>query len=235
MHWSSKVPKKIKRNIVKNDLHRARKISSDFNEEKEEIQKKYRNAGYPEKFTSKIIRDFENTEVESRERSEGKRKEKEDRVFVTIKVPFCDRNEKVATHFLKKLKQFTGNSLDFSIVWQTKKIKTLFKLKDPVTHKANIIYEGTSRKNPEISYIGETKLIAEARWNQHETPNHDSAPAKYLREHTDDKFDWKVLSGSTTNCMKRKIQEALFIRKFNPVLNKQVEHRKLILFRNGVT
>ena len=45
VHWSSKVPKKIKRNIVTNDLHRAKKISSDFNAEIEDIREKYRNAG----------------------------------------------------------------------------------------------------------------------------------------------------------------------------------------------
>ena len=108
-------------------------------------------------------------------------------------------------------------------------------MKDPVKHKANVIYRGTSEENPEISYVGETKLIAEARWNQHENPSHDSAPSKYLTNHTEDTLSWEILTGSSTNWLKRKIHEALFIRKLNPVLNRQVEHKKLHHFRNGVT
>ena len=114
-------------------------------------------------------------------------------------------------------------------------MKHLFKLKDPIVHQANVIYKGTSSLNPDITYIGETKLVAEKRWNQHENPSHDSAPSKYLTDHTDDHFTWEVLTGSSSNWYKRRIHEALFIRKFNPVLNRQVEHKKLHLFRNGVT
>ena len=134
---------------------------------------------------------------------------------------FCEKNEKLAKHFLEKLKSFAGNDFKFSIIWQSKKVKHLFKLKDPIVHQANVIYKGTSSLNPDITYIGETKLVAEKRWNQHENPSHDSAPSKYLTDHTDDHFTWEVLTGSSSNWYKRRIHEALFIRKFNPVLNRQ--------------
>ena len=152
-----------------------------------------------------------------------------------IKIPFCEKNEKVAKHFIEKLKKFAGIDFTFTIIWQSKKVKSLFRVKDQVKHKANVIYRGTSCENPEITYIGETKQIAEARWSQHENPLHDSAPSRYLTDHTNDKFSWEILSGTSTNWLKRKIHEALFIRKFNPVLNRQIEHKKLHLFRNGVT
>ena len=58
MHWSSKVPKKIKRNIITNDLHRAKKISSDFTEEKDVIYLKYEKAGYPKRFIASVTNDF---------------------------------------------------------------------------------------------------------------------------------------------------------------------------------
>ena len=231
MHWSSKVPKKIKRNIVTNDLHRAKKISTDFEEEKKEVQKKYDTAGYPKRFVDSIIRDFEEKQSRPPQESENS----EEKTFVPIRIPFCEENEKVAKHFLEKLKSFAGNDFKFSIIWQSKKVKHLFKLKDPIVHQANVIYKGTSSLNPDITYIGETKLVAEKRWNQHENPSHDSAPSKYLTDHTDDHFTWEVLTGSSSNWYKRRIHEALFIRKFNPVLNRQVEHKKLHLFRNGVT
>ena len=120
-------------------------------------------------------------------------------------------------------------------MWKTKKIKTLCKLKDEIKHKANVVYRGTSMNNPEESYIGETKQVAQERWRQHEDPIHDSAPSKYLRENQDDKFSWEIMTCSSTNWLRRKIHEALFICKHKPTLNRQVEHRKLILFKNGVT
>ena len=108
-------------------------------------------------------------------------------------------------------------------------------MKDPVIHKANVIYRGISNINPDITYIGETKQVAEKRWQQHEDPSHDSAPSKHLTNNTEDKFTWEILSGSSSNWFKRRIHEALFIRKHNPVLNRQVDHKKIHLFRNGVT
>ena len=42
-------------NIVTNELHRAKKISTDFEDEKKEVKKKYDNAGYLKRFVDSII------------------------------------------------------------------------------------------------------------------------------------------------------------------------------------
>ena len=68
-------------------------------------------------------------------------------------VSFCEKNEKLAKHFLEKLMSFAGNDFKFSVIWQSKKVKHLFKLKDPIIHKANVIYKGTSSLNPDVIYI----------------------------------------------------------------------------------
>ena len=136
---------------------------------------------------------------------------------------------------MKKLNNFTGNNFKFTIVWQTRKIKSLFKLKDKVNIKACVIYEGTVDLDENIKYIGETKFIADIRWKQHENTTHDSNPAKYLKRNPTHKFIWKVLCKSSTNTNKRKIHEALFIAKYKPSLNNQIAHKNLVLFRNGVT
>ena len=109
---------------------------------------------------------------------------------------------------MRRLKRFTNNTYKFNIIWQSRKFKTLFKLKDKIQHKANVIYRGTSNANSEISYIGETKQIAEARWKQHENPSHDSAPSKYLIENADDSFTWEILCRASDSNFKRKIHEA---------------------------
>ena len=234
MHWNSKVPKKIKRNIIYNDLQRARKIGSSIESEINAITEKYENANYPKNFVSRVVQNFK-TKQEKQENNENRNEDKETKPFFPIKLPYCEKNEKVARGFLKKLNEFTGCTYAFMIVWQTRKVKTLFPTKDRIKYKANVIYEGTVEGKPEKSYIGETKLIAEARWNQHRDPKHDSAPAKYIRENPNEEFTWKILSMSTSDWNKRKIHEALLIDKHKPSMNKQVEHRKLILFKNGVT
>ena len=63
---------------------------------------------------------------------------------------------------------FAGNDFQSSVIWQSKKVKHIVKLKDPIIPKANVIYKGTSSLNPDVTYIGESKLVVEKRWNQHE-------------------------------------------------------------------
>ena len=54
----------------------------------------------------------------------------EERKKVFIKLPYCAENEKLSRSFLKKLHHFTDGKFIFIIMWQTRKIGSLFKLKD---------------------------------------------------------------------------------------------------------
>ena len=54
-------------------------------------------------------------------------------------------------------------------------------------------------------HIGERKTNVETQRNEHENPNKDSKPPKYLREFPDHKFDWKILFTAPTNVKLRKI------------------------------
>ena len=53
--WSSKVPKRYKRNAINGDLHRASKIASNFESEVTRIRVKYKNVGFPERFVEAVI------------------------------------------------------------------------------------------------------------------------------------------------------------------------------------
>ena len=178
-----------------------------------------------------MIKSFEEKQSQPKE----DRPDQDEKPFVLIKIPYCEKNEKIAKNFLNKIKELTQNKLRINILWQSKKLKTLFKVKDKIVHQANAIYKGTSVGNPDVTYIGETSQITTLRWNQHEDPTHDSAVANYLRENPEDSFTWEILTTSSANWLKRKIHEALFICKYKPSLNVQVKHKKLVLFRNGVT
>ena len=58
-HLSSSIPKRYKQNAVQEDLCRAKRMSSNFNNEKILIRQKFDNAGYPSPLTNSVIRDYE--------------------------------------------------------------------------------------------------------------------------------------------------------------------------------
>ena len=101
--WSSKVPKRYKRNAINGDLHRASKIASDFDTEVIRIKEKYKNVGFPVKFVEAVIRDFQKVPVVE----EGERiipewlfEQKSD---FYIRLPFCPKNEEISRNFCKNL------------------------------------------------------------------------------------------------------------------------------------
>ena len=115
----------------------------------------------------------------------------------------------------------------------TKKIRSLFRLKDKNLHPACKIYEGICSSSG--NYIGETKRNVKTRWNEQENPNKDSEPAKHLRKFPGHKFDWKILHTVPTNAKLCKILESSTIALKQLSLSEQLDFNQLILFRNGVT
>ena len=57
-HWSSKVPYKYKRNAITGELHRAKRIVSNFDNETKNIRNKCRVARYPKHVIENTIKKF---------------------------------------------------------------------------------------------------------------------------------------------------------------------------------
>ena len=55
IHWNLAVPKRCKRNVIIGDVHRAKRISCDFDYEILVIKSKCIEAGYPPKFVTSVI------------------------------------------------------------------------------------------------------------------------------------------------------------------------------------
>ena len=235
--WSSKVPKRYKRNAINGELHRASKISSNFEDEIRRISRKFRDVGYPKKFIDSVIRDFQRVPNQNSEEDiipDWLFDERKDHV---IKLPFCPKNEEVSKVFLQKLNEYTKDKYKFRIIWNTRSIRSLFPLKDRVEHMSCVIYEGTC--SCDEFYIGETDRIAEIRWHEHDTPsanhNQHSDPAKHLVANPTHRFSWKVMTSAPRNYHRRKILESYFIAKLKPKINIQISSKVLFLFRNGIT
>ena len=103
MHWSSKVLFKYKRNAITGELQRAKRIASDFGEERG----KYIDAGHPKHVIENTIKSF------------NRKKDEplippwlfDARKHVTVRVPFSSKNEKYRAYFINKLVSFTSSIL----------------------------------------------------------------------------------------------------------------------------
>ena len=85
------------------------------------------------------------------------------------------------------------------------------------------------------NYIAETKQNFEVRWEEHSAINKISEPSRHLKSNPTHVFTWKVLMTAPINDRVRKNFEASFIALSRPSLNEQIDAKKLLLFRNGVT
>ena len=83
-------------------------------------------------------------------------------------IPYCLKNENSSKQFSKKFDEFSDNKFDVKIEWLTKKVKTLFGVKDKSLHQACKIYKCISSCGE--CYIGETVGNVEIRWNEHNNP-----------------------------------------------------------------
>ena len=107
------------------------------------IRNKLKSAGYLMRFVNSVIHEF--TTAQTNEDIEFiippwlfevKKK------IVLAEIPYCLKNENSSKQFIKKFDQFTNDTFDVRIKWLTKKVKTLFKVKDKSLHQACKIYKG---------------------------------------------------------------------------------------------
>ena len=230
VHWSSKIPTNYKRNAITIELHRAKKIATNFDKELRRIKTKFLHDGYPVNFINGTFFRFN--------------KEKEELLIakwlfdetklVVIRLPFAPRNEKFSERFISKLQTFTNGKVRYNIIWNTRKMQSLFNNKDKVQHLSCVIYEGVCTSGAD--YIGETIRNVKIKWHEHESGiDKNSECFKHLQEHLSHGFQGSVISIAPRNTFKWKILEAYFIKIMVPSLNSQMNSDVLTLFRNGIT
>ena len=240
IHWSSKVPKRYKRNTITIDLHRAENISSNMNEEIKIIRNKFIKADYPNPFINSVINQYKNKS--NRETQELDDNDdfiippylfETEKQFILLKLPFCELNEQKSKDFIKKFNKFTNDSFRLAISWNTRKLKSLFKLKDKNLYPSCVVYYGECYCG--ANYVGETFRNTTTRWSEHNNPNHKSDPADHIKRNIDHIFQWKIICSAPVERHLRKNLEAIYISLYKPSLNNQKSFERLILFKNGIT
>ena len=186
-YWSSAVPKKYKRNAILGDLHRAHKISSNFELEKKRIKKKYLSVNIPYNF---IQSTFNSSWQKCESLIPNWLFEEKHRKTIDIRTPFCQSNEHYALKFIRKLESFTKEKYCFVIIWKKRNIRSLFNVKDEASHVSSVVYEG--KCNCGEKYIGETGRNVTVIWDEHSDIGKNSEPAKHLNQFSERRFNWKI-------------------------------------------
>ena len=90
---------------------------------------KYKYADYPRPFVESFIQNFKEKQIST----EKTKADENTRPLIPIILSYVlpKKNAAVSNNFLiKKLSKFSDNNFSFAIIWQTRMVKTLFKLKD---------------------------------------------------------------------------------------------------------
>ena len=87
---TSKTPKRYKRNTINGDLHRSKRISSNFDEEIPLIKEKFMKADYPLRFINSVVNEFQKGK-ECRDVPTSLFKIAKPLIFVEI--TYCELNE----------------------------------------------------------------------------------------------------------------------------------------------
>ena len=154
-----------------------KKTTTDFDKELRRIKAKFLHAGFPVKFINDTFFRFN----EEKEELLIPKWLFDETKSVVIRLPFAPRNEKFSNRFISKLQTFTNGNATFNIIWNTRKIQSLFNNKDKVQHLSYVIYKGVCSCGAD--YIGETIRNVKRRSNEHESGIDKNSGFKHLQEH----------------------------------------------------
>ena len=139
-------------------------------------------------------------------------------MFLLLEILYCEQNKNASKQFIKKFHQFTGEKYDMAVKWLTKKVKSLFPLKDCNLHLSCKIYKGICSCGE--TYTGKTIHNVEERWSEHNSGDNKSEPAKHCTDNKEHSFLWSILLAASKDGWTQKNLEAFFIAKLKPSLNK---------------
>ena len=144
--------------------------------------------------------------------------------------------EKIIKKFKINLRNLLPNEVKPRFLYKGTKLGSFFSLKDKVEsiHRSKLVYGyiPQDESNLKDGYIGETKVRFGRRTEEHAKWDKASSIYKNSQNKNIDVSheDFQILERGFSNNFDRKIAEALYIKKYKPVLNEQQVSYKLKLF-----
>ena len=223
LNFSAVAPIKWKRALILWFVNRARIIASTHNIYKQEItslKEKFFKNGYPKKFVDDIIERSLNINKDC-----TKQKLSNSDFKNVVKVPYIG---KPSIEYKKKLEKLLNNYIEeFKVIFTTTKVSNYFSNKDKTPHelKSNVVYEYKCSYDKSIQYIGFTSRPLVERIKEHlkgktSVSDHISN-CNVCKNEKITANNFGILK-ECRNKFETLISEALLIKRYNPILNKQL-------------
>ena len=152
-----------------------------------------------------------------------------------INLPYKGKEgDKIVRSFKRAMKQALPENVQPRVVYTGMKIGNLFQVKDriPLEHDSNLVYRFL--KDEETRYIGETRVREGQREFEHRYADKASSIYKFLRRNPNEvnpeEGEFKILEKGLANKITRKLVESLYIKEYDPDLNRNKRSFKLVLF-----
>ena len=223
LNYKSLCPVQWKTALFHTLIHRADLICSSweiFHKEIERLTNIFSKNGYPFSFIHKQVRKFLEFKF-----SDCPSPINTDQYLSShvIKIPYIGTPSIIFKKRLKQQFRKISNTFTISCSFFTNKLGSCFSLKDktPLSLRAGVIYKFTCEVDPHFSYIGKTIRHLGIRINEHKKRLSAIYDHRLGCSCNCDSDNFEIL-GSDNNDFSLKIMEAIYIKKLNPSLNKQL-------------
>ena len=245
IHWNSFAPIQWKRSTLKTLVYRSYLVCSNDHYLTLELNylrkvfNEYNN--YPHWFITQVFNDVNNvfnqqhqtTDINNTTIAEENNSKKQ-----IMKLPYAgERGCSIIKSLKKHLKQTLPANIKADIVYTGTKLSSqLSNIKDstPFEEQHDLIYHSIcNNENCNDDYIGEIARRLKERVKDHNGRDKSSHLVKHSIESGHDPVcneNFRILDRGYSNTFKRKVAEALLIKKHKPTLNVQEKSVKLELF-----
>ena len=236
MNFESVAPEKWKTALAKWFLHRADRVCSNkelLEKEIKHLKIMYKNNGYPDCFLEKILQEHNRKRQETRKTNDLESQDRttavndvEDSHAYTLKIPFIG---KPSTTFSRKIKNVLSRVISgkIRVVFTTTKVKDQFRLKDTTEDQllTKVVYSFKCLRDSGIQYIGYTNRALKVRIDEHlrggtRVSDH-IAQCKACNDGGVNHKNFTILKKCRTK-WDTAVYEAILIKRYNPILNKQL-------------
>ena len=260
LNWNSFAPKPWKVGTLKGLIRRAFTICSTDEYRGKEIaflKKVFIQVnGFPSKVVNKVVREVRSKMTNGSTSTVGSNSVPVSSVAPVVPVSLVtdpSRKEEIHTPYIclpykglpgegivRKFRDILTKTLPTNvkprIVYKGKKLGSCFRIKDkvPLEHESNLVYafKPTYAEKQVTDYVGETNVRLGTRSYEHCHTDKLSAVYKHKVQNNLEvsEADFEILDKGFSKTVDRKLAEALYVRDLDPVLNRQKQSFKLLLF-----
>ena len=232
LNFLSFSPLNYKAGLVRTLVDRARKINNSLSGFRSDVNKLIftlkRNC-FPSHFIDKIIKIYNEKHPFSTSSTSSSERGRDNENLRYFRLPYIGHYSKITQKRLTTIINRYCLPFEIKLVFSQYKIKNLFSFKDPIPSnlKSGVVYKFTCAVC-NSRYIGETMRHLSTRIREHTSTDKNSHIYKHFLSspnckphYTDSCF---TILDTANFSSTLKIKEALYINKFKPELNKQVQH-----------